>query len=240
MPIFSRIFGEQRDKYGYNLTPLSISAGFPVEKPSVNISQYKKIVNSFLDELSKIDNETQLYFLLEKYLWCVPAQTTNYIPDLSLFDHAKTTAAIALCLHDEYNEGYLTSRSLEKMAENNEKHFMLINGDVSGIQDFIFNIPSKGAAKTLKGHSVYISLLTDVLTRYLTKELNLKEANILYNGGGNFYILAPKICEEKFLALRKEISEKIFRFHRGSIYVALDYILLSRKALQILTVSGRK
>lgn len=226
-PIFSQLFDHQKDEYGYSLAPLSISSGFPEKNPTITFDQYKKIVDSFLDELSAVENETQLYFLLEKYFWCVPAQTTNHNQDISLFDHAKTTAAIALCLYDEYKEGYLTSESLKQMPKNNDNHFMLINGDVSGIQDFIFNIPSKGAAKTLKGHSVYVSLLTDVLARYLISKLNLKEANILYNGGGNFYILAPKVCEEKFISLRRNISQQLLKFHGGAIYIALDYISLS-------------
>mgnify|MGYP000845579407 CR=1 FL=1 len=228
-PIFTRLFEGQGDGYGYNLEPLSISVGFPVTNPNINTHQYKKLVDSFLGELSALESDTQLCFLLEKYLWCVPAQTTNYIPDISLFDHAKTTAAIALCLYDEYTEGKLETSGLKKMNQNQDEHFMLISGDVSGIQNFIFNVPSKGAAKRLKGHSVYISLLTDVITRYLVRQLSLKDANILYNGGGNFYILAPKICEEKFLELRKEISKQLLRFHGGAIYVALDYILLSPK-----------
>mgnify|MGYP001381103706 CR=1 FL=1 len=226
-PVFSRLFDQQQSEYGYSLAPLSISSGFPEKKPTVTINQYKKMVDIFLDELSAVDNETQLYFLLEKYLWCVPTQTTNHNQDISLFDHAKTTAAIALCLYDEYKAGHLTSESLKQMTKSSDNHFMLINGDVSGIQDFIFNIPSKGAAKTLKGHSVYISLLTDVLTRYLIRQLNLKKANILYNGGGNFYILAPRVCEEKFLALRRKISQQLLKIHGGAIYVVLDYILLS-------------
>jgi CRISPR-associated protein Csm1 len=227
MPIFTRLFDGQETKFRYELMPLSVSECFPKEKPAVTTNQYKKLVDSFLGELSALSNETQLYYLLEKYLWCVPAQTTNYIPDISLFDHAKTTAAIALCLYDEYKEGHLTPQGLKKMTKNCDNHFMLINGDVSGIQDFIFNIPSKGAAKSLKGHSTYITLLTDVMARYLVKELGLKEANVLYNGGGNFYILAPKICEEKFLDLRNKISQLLLKFHGGAIYVALDYILLS-------------
>lgn len=226
-PIFSRLFDQQKNEYGYSLAPLSISSGFPEKNPNITIDQYKKIVDSFLSELSAVENETQLYFLLEKYFWCVPAQTTNHNQDISLFDHAKTTAAITLCLYDEYKEGHLTSERLKQMSKNSDNHFMLINGDVSGIQDFIFNIPSKGAVKTLKGHSVYVSLLTDVLAGYLIRQLNLKEANILYNGGGNFYILAPKICEEKFVSLRRNISQQLLKFHGGAIYVALDYILLS-------------
>jgi len=228
-PIFSRLFNGCDKRFGYALAPLSISEGFPKENLSLTTVQYKNLVDAFLKELSAVKNTTQLYFLLEKYLWCVPAQTTNYVPDISLFDHAKTTAAIALCLYDEYSAGSLTSEGLYKMTNNIDSHFMLIKGDVSGIQDFIFHIPSKGAAKSLKGHSVYISLLSDVITRYLVREMGLKEANILYNGGGNFYILAPKTCEAKFGELKERVSQLLLKVHGGSIYVALDYILLSPK-----------
>lgn len=226
-PIFARLFNELDANYGYELAPLSISKGFPIAEAKVSIDHYEKHVDSFLKELSFVENLSQLYYLLEKYLWCVPAQTTNYVPDLSLFDHAKTTAAIALCLYDEYKEGRLTSESLKKMKDNTDLHFLLINGDVSGIQDFIFNVPSKGAAKTLKGHSVYLNLLTDAITRYFLKEMDLKEANVLYNGGGNFFILAPLKCEEKFLELKTKIPELLLKVHGGAIYIALDYILLS-------------
>lgn len=226
-PIFSRLFEGEDTNYGYELMLLDISSGFPKEEAKVSVERYKKQVDSFFEELSSVKNLSQLYYLLEKYLWCVPAQTTNYVPDISLFDHAKTTAAISLCLYDEYKEGRLTTEGLKKMEKNTDSHFMLISGDVSGIQDFIFNIPSKGAAKKLKGHSVYINLLTDVITQHLIKELNLKEANILYNGGGNFYILAPSKCKEMFLELRTKISEQLLKIHGGAIYLALDYILLS-------------
>lgn len=228
-PIFARLFDGIDKKYGYRLAPLSISEGFPKEGLSLTTAQYKKLVDAFLNELSAVNNTEQLYFLLEKYLWCIPAQTTSYVPDISLFDHSKTTAAIALCLYDEYSAKLLTPEGLSKMVDNTDHHFMLIKGDVSGIQDFIFHIPSKGAAKSLKGHSVYISLLSDVITRYIAREMGLESANILYNGGGNFYILAPRVCETKFEEIRKNVSRLLLKVHGGLIYVALDYILLSPK-----------
>jgi CRISPR-associated protein Csm1 len=225
-PVFTRLFGKENEELGYNLQELSFTAMFPQENPHINTHKYKVLVDSFFNELSLVQNETQLLYLLEKYLWCVPAQTTNYVPDISLYDHAKTTACIALCLFDQYEAGDLTQADFQEMDNSKKDQFILISGDVSGIQDFIFNIPSKGAAKSLKGHSVYLSLLSDVLTRFLIRELNLKEINVLYNGGGNFYILAPKSKEEKFLALKSEISKLLLNIHGGSIYVALDYISL--------------
>jgi CRISPR-associated protein Csm1 len=228
-PIFARLFDGIDKRYGYALAPLSVSEGFPKEGLSLTTAEYKKLADAFLNELPAVENSTQLYYLLEKYLWCIPAQTTNYVPDISLFDHAKTTAAIALCLYEEYAASSLTSEGLNKMTDNTDEHFMLIKGDVSGIQDFIFHIPSKGAAKSLKGHSVYIALLSDVITRYMVREMGLEDANILYNGGGNFYILVPKTCEAKFDEIRKRVSRLLLKVHGGSVYVALDYILLSPK-----------
>ncbi len=227
LPVFSRLFDRDEQSFGYELAPLSISQGFPQNNPTITTSKYTTLVKGFLQELSSVRNVTQLLYLLEKYLWCVPAQTTNYVPDISLFDHAKTTAAIALCLYEQYDQGLLTTRGLKKMDKNDDHHFMLIKGDLSGIQDFIFNIPSKGAAKTLKAHSVYISLLTDVISRYLIREMNLREANVLYNGGGCFYILAPFTYEQKFLKLKSEVSHYLMNFHQGDIYLAMDYLPLA-------------
>ncbi|NLK93146.1 MAG: type III-A CRISPR-associated protein Cas10/Csm1 [Bacteroidales bacterium] len=224
--IFSKLFDVQGKNYGYDLLPLSISGIFPKEDVVITYKDYEEMVRQFLNEAAHIQNETQLYYLLEKYLWCVPASTTQNT-DISMFNKAKTTAAIAFCLQIEYEEGILTAEGLKRMTENTDNHFMLINGDLSGIQDFIFNIPSKGAAKSLKSHSVYITLLTDVITRFLIRELGLKEANIIYNGGGNFYILAPRAYKEKFLALKQQISQILLKTHTGMVYIGLDYVLLS-------------
>lgn len=229
MPVFARLYEVHREALGYELAPLSLSQGFPKNNVILDSAQYKRLVDAFLKECSMVTNEVQLYYLLEKYLWCVPAQTTNYVPDISLFDHAKTTAAIALCLYEQYTQGYLTPEELRKMNDNDRQHFLLIKGDVSGIQNFIYNVPSKGAAKTLKGHSVYIGLLTDVVARYIVKELELREANVVYNGGGCFYILAPLACESKIQSIKTRVARYLLDFHQGDIYLALDYVTLAPK-----------
>jgi len=68
----------------------------------------------------------------------------------------KNSAAIALCLYEQYEQGYLLEGDLYNIAKLDKEQFILINGDVSGIQDFIMEIPSKGAAKSLKANSIYI------------------------------------------------------------------------------------
>ena len=79
----------------------------------------------------------------------------------------------------------------------NEKIYLLISGDISGIQDFIYTIPSKGALKTLRGRSLYIDLLLEEFIDEYLEQIGLSRANVLYSGGGHFYILAPNIEDTK-------------------------------------------
>src|SRR5690625_6051188 len=90
-----------------------------------------------------------LLSLLRKYTWCIPS-ATNTMPDISLYDHLKTTAAIAVCLHDsEQIEEYgKLPETFDGLKEEEKNRFALLVGDFSGIQKFIYQLTSKGAAKT--------------------------------------------------------------------------------------------
>lgn len=62
--------------------------------------------------------------------------------------------------------------------------------DISGIQSFIFNVPSDGAARALKSRSVYVKNIADECLKRLRDFFNDETDNLreLYNGGGNFYL----------------------------------------------------
>ena len=60
--------------------------------------------------------------------------------------------------------------------------------DISGIQSFIFNVPSNGAAKALKGRSVYVQNVADDYLKKLKDFFKNDTVKELYNGGGNFYL----------------------------------------------------
>ncbi len=97
-----------------NLNSLSLDENniFPTDKHNVNASNYENLWNDFIKEFERIVNINNyrtfvdtLYYILQKYLWCIPASTLkNEIHDSNLFEHSKTTAAIALCLYDYLNE----------------------------------------------------------------------------------------------------------------------------------------
>lgn len=233
-PIFLKIKeseNEIKEEYIYDIKPLNLKNIFPHTKCLSEdvFKDYETLYEKFYGEIKSLKNDTQLLFLLEKYLWCIPTHDIDQNHDVSMYEHAKNAAAIAICLYDQYEAGNITEDILNNIEENEKEQFILINGDISGIQDFLMSVSSKGAAKSLKSHSLYLSLLTDVIVNYILDNLNLKDANLLYSGGGSFFILAPKIVEEKMEEIKKEIMMKILKAHDGDIFFAIDYIGLSPK-----------
>jgi CRISPR-associated protein Csm1 len=70
--------------------------------------------------------------------------------------------------------------------------------DISGIQSFIFNVPSEGAAKALKSRSIFVKNMADGCLEKLKDFFKDDTVEELYNGGGNFYleITTDKSAEE--------------------------------------------
>ena len=129
--------------------------GFPVtlDQYSANKvrSDYKKHWREFRESISGIDPEKQFETFFEIcriYQWCLPASTRKEeLPDVSLFEHQKTTAALASCLflyHQQ--EGQIFEE--HTIRDRTVKKYLLFCGDISGIQSFIYQISSKGAYKT--------------------------------------------------------------------------------------------
>jgi CRISPR-associated protein Csm1 len=208
---FSRITLKDRNPGSPKVMPvgalnLNRDSIFPQQESS---PQYENLKEEFLKEVEHLPKSNffamfnSLLYLLEKYTWCIPSPSKEDTI-ISLFDHLKTTCAIASCLREDPDR------------------LMLINGDISGVQDFIYTITSKGAAKSLKGRSFFLDLLNDVIARYILYNLNLPLTNLLYCGGGNFLILAPASEEKNLGKIKMEILESLFKFSRGDLYLALE------------------
>ena len=211
------------------VTSLKLSKDSFPKKKSVSIPDYFELWNQFISEFKFIQAHSYRAFsetllnLLYKYTSCIPASTINFA-DVSLYDHLKTTAALAVCLYDFKQSG---------VVKNNTAPFLLIGADFSGIQPYIYQIVSKYAAKNLKGRSFYLKLLSDTVVRFLLKELNLFQANIIYNSGGGFYLLAPNthFVRERLKSAIQIIESHLFSAHGTSLFIAIDSIELSKEAL---------
>jgi len=143
--------------------------------------------------------------LLRIYAWALPC--TYGEAGVSLFEQFKAVAALAHASH-----------SLEKPAGD----YLLVGGDIPGIQDFIYTITSKGAAKGLRGRSFFIQLLGDAVVRRVCHELGLSpEVNVIYAAGGNFMLLAPEDAAGDVDKVRQEVNKNLLKDFKGALYLCL-------------------
>lgn len=150
------------------------------------------------------ENLDSLLNLLEATVSAVPSSTNRAeLVDVSLYDHAKTTAGIAACIYeyllsqgvDNYREALFDRHLSERYY--GEPMFLLYSCDMSGIQDFIYNISGSGALKQLRARSQYLELLLEHIVDELLQRLGLCRANLLYTGGGHAYLLLPNAPKVK-------------------------------------------
>ncbi|MDY6917234.1 MAG: type III-A CRISPR-associated protein Cas10/Csm1 [Chloroflexota bacterium] len=164
-----------------------------------------------------------LCHLLQKYTWCVPADVEGDVPDVSLFEHLRSTAAIALGMYrsgvtEEYVDALL-NQPTGRAAH--EPCLSLIAGDVCGVKRFVYTLSARGDPAGLHGRAFYVELLTEAAARWMLRQLGLCTANLLYCGGGRFYIIAQTIDEQTLLSMRRQISQALFGAHQGQLYIAV-------------------
>lgn len=184
--VFSKISLESTNKnkkYFVPLTPLYLNESmYPdenLDSSQLNFSDYWEEFISEMELISNLNDFKTVFALSKKFF-----STICYHDDISLHDHLKTTCAIANCLYST--------------DEDNNNPFVVINGDISGIQKFIYKVSSpenaqKSMSKRLRGRSLYLTLLTESICEKIISDLSLDSTNILFCGGGRFTIIAPNV-----------------------------------------------
>ncbi|MEM4396939.1 MAG: type III-A CRISPR-associated protein Cas10/Csm1 [Candidatus Woesearchaeota archaeon] len=122
--------------------------------------------------------------------------------------------------------------SMFKNNPNSEllkNHFVLIQGNFSGIQKFISTIYSKHALKMLKARSTYLSMLNELIPLTLVDELGLPEMNVIFAGGGNFEIIVPNTEKllNKVKSFVEAINDELWRRYKGDLFLDISYKELS-------------
>jgi CRISPR-associated protein Csm1 len=218
----------------YRLKPLSPDAIFPV--PAIGYedggetqakAEYLALWEGFRKGLERIPEKHResLPLWLDHFdsLWlaytqAIPSATAGIggkvRPEVSLYDHSKTTAALAVALwryHDDQRHDSTEIREQLRAQWDREREtfeeprraweeqkFLLVQGDLFGIQDFIFATggeTQKRAAKLLRGRSFYVSLLTELAALRILESLGLPATSQVVNAAGKFLIVAPNTPE---------------------------------------------
>jgi CRISPR-associated protein Csm1 len=246
--IFSKIILDDKKTDIHYIKPgildLNLSNLFPLKDEGEKSKlPYSELWNGFTTEFAKID-QTQnfskyfstILYLLEKFTCTLPAFSEKGTSYISLFHHLKTTTAIANCLYDldsEFIEKAYNTLKENNLKENilNETSCYLIGGDVSGIQDFIYSVTSDNALKGLRGRSFYLQLLAESITKSILSTFGLTQANIIFCGGGHFFMLVPKNqnIEHDLTQIKKLVDHNLFEAHRGKLALAISLQELTLK-----------
>lgn len=201
--------------YRYPLAPLTANSLFPVPRddaePDTNLKaqqHYHQLWENFCGDLAQIPerHRQQWPLWLDHFdsLWmctaqAIPAATAfNSRPDVSLYDHSHTVAALATALwryhHEREDDATDTVTRMRYRQDGDEAKLLLIQGDFFGIQDFIFSTggeTQKRANKLLRGKSFYVSLLTELAAVRLLEALSLPSTSQITNAAGKFLLVAP-------------------------------------------------
>lgn len=239
--IFNKINGGV-NRFAYPLKSLELSGTcFPYEVQStqngVDEQQYARLWEEFLKEFKKLPTGSfegfteSLLFLLKKYTWCIPSNTMD-MSDVSLVDHLKTTAAFVDCLYRYYekNQSDFIWKPVDRRLsiKSDARPVLLVGGDISGIQKFIYNIASTKAAVSLKGRSFYLQLLIDsVIQRIIDhKDIKCTIGQVVYSSGGKFYMLLPNIdtVRKALDELKGEFEQELWRQHYGLLSINMGYV----------------
>ena len=164
---------------------------FPVDEHKARQSSYADLYREFLEALKDIPCDmgvdhylSSVQTVLERFTWCIPSSTYNTRADISLFDHAYTTAAIAQAL-------YCGSQPNTKLRET---PLLLLGGELSGIQNFIFGQGEqgdRGASKLLRARSFSLQMLTRSIWMTLLEKCNMNAVARIMDAGGRFILLLP-------------------------------------------------
>ena len=172
-----------------------------------------------LDELrallgADVDRFFEGFFhLFYRFAWAVPCDYGE--PGISLFEQWKAVSALVCA-----------SRGSEKPADT----VTLVGGDVPGIQDFVYTISSKGAAKGLRGRSLFLQLLNDAVVRRLLDELKLCATSVVYNAGGNFMLLAPADSEASVKHIEMLVNRRLTEAFQSDTALVLASVQVQKTA----------
>ncbi len=186
--------------------------------------QYQALWRRFVDAVAGLRQVSEgrhflegFQSLLERFTWAVPSSTVD-TPDISLYDHAHTTAAIAACLWRYHGAG-LTA---ERVRDRSVRAYRLLAGDLSGIQRTLFTLAqqgARGAARVLRARSFLLGAVVDAAALLALRALELPRVCRVQSAGGRFVLLVPALdgLEERVQELQAQINRWLLERYLGGL-----------------------
>lgn len=191
---------------------------------------YKTLYEKFCEEFENLftENENKVeelstfqkfLTLCERFYYTVPSSTID-MPDINLYDHSYLISALACALYDFHKEN--NSLTVDGVRDRTQKAFRIIQGDLSGIQNYILNFKHEGQtalAKTLRARSFYLQAISKDVERKILEELELPPTSVIVSAGSKFQILAPNVkkIDEIVKKLQNEVDNWLLSRYMGEI-----------------------
>lgn len=181
---------------------------------SVHI-KYSDLSEGFLTNLSL----HKAHYLLENLGGTIPA--LNSEGKTSIYDTYKIKAV---------KEVIRTRKKGDTSGQAN----LLICGDLSGIQQFIYNISSQNALKNLRSRSFFVELLSEHIVQRILDLFQLHRIHLLFSGGGSFYILSDNQEDscEKLAGITNSLETWFAEQFNGRLYTAITSVPFSDENLK--------
>lgn len=197
--------------------------------------KYKLLLRTLEDNFRQTDFATasvnEILKVMEAVSSYIPASTSKgEACDISLYDHSRLTAAYTVCMFHYFHEQESTDYQTWCAGKQNETFreapaFLLVEGDLSGIQSFIYTIPSAGALKSLRGRSFYLEALLEHVADEILAGAGLSRANLLYTGGGHFRLITANTPDIQSLlnTCQQTINDWMLANFGASLYLQLAW-----------------
>ncbi len=221
----------------YHLSPIEESA-FPGPLQDARGTSYQALFSRFLADLARLplDQGVPRYIdavvsLLERYTWCVPSSTYRSLPDISLYDHSITTAAIAQSLYLYHQE----AGGMPGEAASKDDKFIWVGGDLSGIQKYIFEVDRShgaGVAKLFRARSFYLQAITRSVVLEATRRAGLSPLARVMDAGGRFVLLLPATASVRQMLpeLDLDLQRWFFQRFHGRLSLCLTRAILLKES----------
>lgn len=252
MSIFDQLDGKVADyegrRFQYDIAPLDAdnpASVFPVSKNDSG-PDYSTIGKEFYEEVYRLQAKShktlkkwldEFCRINEKWTAFVPSSTVD-LPDISLYDHALTSSAIAQALYAyHYEKGDLSVKShIEANKNTEEKKFLFFKAKFNGIQNFIFSSggqTNKNAAKILRGRSFYIAHIMKCLSRWICDDIGLAYTAQIMAAAGSITLLLPNTDAAKniLVKIEQEANKWLLNHFYGETSISFAYEEISAKDL---------
>lgn len=231
--------------YAHQVLDPDAEINYPTDREvSMDESFYHEILSNIRDNLRGIEISDEyinsLLSVMEAQLSYIPSSTSKREQaDISLYDHVKITAAIAECMYQYFKEKGVTDYKSVLFSSKTEETwkepmFLLYSMDLSGIQNFIYTISSKGALRGLRARSFYLEILMEHIIDELLFCLQLSRSCLIYSGGGHCYLIVPNTesARQKLEEQNHLVNEWFLEQFGTDLYIADGYAVCSANSLR--------